>query len=76
MVNLNSGAIFPLNSARFWRSTNTPLTQSWVRQASQMALRRVYTSSTRSSIYRCWPHCLTEVGLGALLSRLPWRGAK
>src|SRR6218665_194359 len=21
------------------------------------------------------PHCLTEVGLGALLSKLPWRGA-
>jgi len=43
-------------------------------------------SYTSGCVWRQWPtllysslalrpHCLTEVGLGALLSRLPWRGA-
>jgi len=48
--------------------------------------REISSISCNSCVWRQWttllcsslalrPHCLTEVGLGALLSILPWRGA-
>jgi len=44
-------------------------------------VRRLGIVSRLRCVWRQWatpalrPHYLTEVGLGALLSRLPWRGA-